>query len=144
MLSCIFLVNVPIIECIVLNKGTKSCYNDYCILSSIAVSLLWKLLYVINDRSMRWICICLSLYMQNFNGRNMTQCAAHVCIIIIRIRKRSVLKRICVQGCICRSVLILFLQLNPREYNFPKLMHFWQLNLVRFIQNNSYCNNLTL
>jgi len=29
-----------------------------------------------------------------------------------------------------------FLQLNPREYHF--------LNLVRFIQNNSYCNNLTL
>jgi hypothetical protein len=81
---------------------------------------------------------------RTFIGRNMTQCAAHVCIVIIRRSKRSSLKRICVQGCICRSILILFLQLNPREYNFPKLILFWQLNLVRFIQNNSYCNNLTL
>jgi hypothetical protein len=81
---------------------------------------------------------------RTFIGRNMTQCAAHVCIVIIRRSKRSSLKLICVQGCICRSILILFLQLNPREYNFPKLILFWQLNLVRFIQNNSYCNNLTL
>jgi hypothetical protein len=81
---------------------------------------------------------------RTFIGQNMTQCAAHVCIVIIRISKRSVLKRICVQGCICRSILILFLQLNLRKYNFPKLILFWQLNLVKFIQNNSYCNNLTL
>ena len=66
---------------------------------------------------------------RTFIGRNMTQCAAHVYIVIIRISKRSVLKRICMQGCICRSLLILFLQLNPREYNFPKLILFWQLNL---------------
>ena len=65
---------------------------------------------------------------RTFIGRNMMQWAAHVCIVIIRISKRSVLKRICVQDCICCSILILF----------------WQLNLFRFIQNNSYCNNLTL
>ena len=71
---------------------------------------------------------------RTFIGRNMTQCAAHVCIVIIRISKRSVLKRICMQGCICRSILILFLQLNPRKNNFPKLILFWQLNLVRLFK----------
>ena len=81
---------------------------------------------------------------RTFIGRNMTQCAARVCIVIIRISKRSVHKRICMQGCICRSILILFLQLNPRKYHLSKLILFWQLNLARFIQNNSYCNNLTL
>jgi hypothetical protein len=42
-------VIVTIIECIVHNKRTKSCKNDHCILLNIAVSLLYNVLYVIND-----------------------------------------------------------------------------------------------
>jgi hypothetical protein len=45
---------------------------------------------------------------RTFIGRNMTQCVAHVCIVMIRMSKRSVLKRMCVQDCICRLILILF------------------------------------
>ena len=47
-----------------------------------------------------------------FIGLNMTQCAADVCIVIIRISKRSVLKRICGQG---KILFLFFIGLNMMQ-----------------------------